>query len=341
MFGVVLVAVLGASACLQHPHGEVSAPTGILNTLSVYYTESGITVERVLLTQARVLFTYLSLMLAPFPSRVQLISPQVLARSLFDDPITLLSVSGAIALVAVGGILIRRSTLSGVGILFIVVNLVLEPLLAPQYSFFAYRAVLPLFGMLLIIADCVRILLASIPHPRLKRFVSVGLCAVAVGMAVLMGCATNHKARVWGNRVGFWQETVTQFPPLSERMETRSAAQAYANLGWALCVEHRYSDALPILERARDLSPGHASIVATLAYVRAKTGHPKEAEQLFEQAISLNPDSAFAHKELGFLLLSRNRGEEALAHLQRALKLAPYEESVRRTLERLSALPSR
>ena len=165
----------------------------------------------------------------------------------------------------------------------------------------------------------------------------VGICAFALGSVGLLGLATNNKAIVWANSVRFWTETVESFPPLSERVETRAAAQALANLGWALCTEQRYSEALPYLERARTLLPGEASIPASLAFAHAGMGNSTKAEQLFKRSIAMRSDSAFAHKELGLLLVRSNREDEARFHLQRALELAPHYSSVRRVLEEISS----
>lgn len=337
--GAVLAAVFQVNSYLQHPHGEINEPGGILSTISVYYAEAGITPECVLLTQARVMFLYISTILFPFPANIQLMSPQITAHSLLDPPITLAAVGGAAALTAAGALLIRRSPLSGVGILFLVVNLIPEALLAPQYSFFGYRAVLPMFGVLLVAADCTRVLLESVKQPRVKRPVGAAICAGYVGLVILLGLATNNKALIWSDRVGFWTDTVERFSPLSKAMDTRSAAQAYSNLGWALCFERRYAEALRHLERAREISPGQPAILATLGFAHAKIGNPGRAEHFLEKAIAVNPDLAFAHKELGLLLLREGRGGKARLHLQRALELAPYESSVRKILGRMP-LPS-
>ncbi|MDQ7783694.1 MAG: tetratricopeptide repeat protein [Desulfomonilaceae bacterium] len=334
VFAAITGALVGAHSLLQHPHGDINATAGILGTLTAYYQESGTTLERVFLTQTRVLFSYISLILAPFPSKVQLISPQVIARSLVDPPATFLWMTAALGLTAAGGILMRRSPLSGVGILFLVVNFMVEPFLAPQYAFFGYRAVFPMFGVLLISADLVRILLDSLKQPRVRRLASAAICTSAIGLAVFLGLATNNKALIWADRVWFWTDTVEQFPRLSEGMETRSAAQAYSNLGWALCAEGRYAEALGYLQHARNLAPDQAAIAATLAFAWANSGHPKEAERLFEKAIELDPSLAFAHKELGLMLLSRGRHDKAVDHLERALKLAPSDATVRRALNR-------
>ncbi len=337
VFGCILAVFLGVSSYIQHPHGDINAANGIVSTLSVYYAESGTTPVRVLLTQAGAMFHYISLMLVPVPEKIQLISPLVVAHSLVDPPITLVSVGGAVALTAAGGLLVRSSPLSGAGILFLVVNLIPEALLAPQYTFLGYRAVLPMFGVLLVVADCIRILLVSVKGPRMKRPAWAGVCAGSIGLALLLGLVTNNKALIWSDRVGFWTDTVKQFPPLSKNMETRSAAQAYSNLGWALCAERRYTEALRYLERARKISPSQAPIQATLAYAHAKAGNSSRAEHFFEKALALNPDLAFAHKELGVLLLREGRVDKARFHLQRALELAPYEKSVREILGRIPA----
>src|SRR5688500_499982 len=60
-----------------------------------------------------------------------------------------------------------------------------------------------------------------------------------------------------------------------------------------------------------------------LGVVRAKQNRPAEAEQLFRRALARSPAHVSAHINLGELLLTTNRSQEAMVVLLRAHKLAP------------------
>lgn len=53
---------------------------------------------------------------------------------------------------------------------------------------------------------------------------------------------------------------------------------------------------------------------------------PKEAEEAYRRAITLDPDYAEAHAELGQLLQAQGRHQEALFHLRLASELCPFSE---------------
>lgn len=333
VYALVVGVVAGMLSFLQHPHGRLELGSGILATLSVYYAESGISLIEVILTQARVLFNYLSLILAPLPSRVQLISPQMISRSLTDPPITAVAVWAALGLAAAGVHLVRRRPLCGVGILFFIINLVPEPVLAPQYAFFGYRAVLPMFGLLLVLSDVVLTALESVHQQESRKWMRIGLCSLLTGVVILAAAAAHDRAVIWSDRIRFWQETVDGFPRSSEPFEHRVAVQALANLGRALCLEGRNSEAIEPLHRALELNPTYVVAVVWLGYAHEKLGRSETAESLFKRAMELDPDLQFAHARLGMLLMSQNRYQEALKHLKKALDLAPGDLDVRATLD--------
>ncbi|MEW5734967.1 MAG: tetratricopeptide repeat protein [Thermodesulfobacteriota bacterium] len=69
--------------------------------------------------------------------------------------------------------------------------------------------------------------------------------------------------------------------------------------------------------------PENAQAFFALATAQARAGDAQEAEQSFRRALSLAPDLAPAHNNLGALLLSSGKISEALAHLSRSLRLRP------------------
>ena len=275
----------------------------------------------VALTQCRVLFQYLGVSLAPLPEHLQLVSPQVLSRSLSEPPVTLVAAVATAVLVSTGVYLLKRRPVAGFGILFYVMNLIPEALLVPQYAFFGYRAVLPMFGLCLVLADCGAALLDAVRGGKRQRTAQTALLAVSVAAMILTGMETVERAHSWSDEVRFWRETVSQFPPSTAEFEIGVEVQALANLGRALYKAAEYPEAAQWYERALRLSPGDPMTLASLGSTYAKLENPKEAEAFLRMALEICPELAYAHESLGNLLMAQNRGEEATEHLKKAAEL--------------------
>jgi protein O-mannosyl-transferase len=299
----VLLPVAVAISFLQHPHGKALLGTGILNTLAAYYRESGLSVIEVVLTQCRVLFQYTALSLAPLPENVLLVRPQVLSHSLWEPPMTFLAVLGTAALISVGIYLLKKRPLSGFGILFYVVNLMPEALLVPQYAFFGYRAILPMLGLLLVLADCAAAMLDAVRGARLQSSIRGVILALGVSAAILMAAATVERAGIWSDEVQFWKEAVSRFPPPSADFETNVAVQVLANLGRALYIKGNYSEAVDYYQRALILKPLDALTLASLGATYSKLGKLSEAESALKKALEICPDLTYARENLGNLLM--------------------------------------
>jgi tetratricopeptide (TPR) repeat protein len=303
---------------VQFPHGNEGLPGGIWSTLAQYYQESGLGAGEVLLTQCRVLFVYLSLILLPLPGRVQLVSPQIISRSMLDPPVTLVAVIGVMALVTLGMYLVKRRPLSGFGILFFLLNMIPEGVLVPQYAYFAYRALLPMLGIFLVVIDAIIWLLGLVRDSGRLRLVRTGFLCLAVASVGLMGMASAARAAIWGDGIRFWKETIAPFPQDLGRSESRPAGQAYVNLGTALFRKGRFAEAIESYKRSLGFLPDNAVARAGLGLAYARMGQAQEAEASLREALGLNPDLALAHQGLGDLLTGQGRLEEGRLHLQKA-----------------------
>lgn len=93
---------------------------------------------------------------------------------------------------------------------------------------------------------------------------------------------------------------------------------------------------LPVAERADALEQANAAIEEIIRidrrnvaghYLRGSLlrarGEPDLAIAAFEQALSLNPNYASAHAEIGRVKIDLGRSEEAIAHLRHAIRLSP------------------
>lgn len=319
---MTLLGLMLLGSFVQFPHGNERMNAGIVSTLEAYYQESGLNLTEVVLTQCRVLFSYLSLIVAPLPWRVQLVSLQGISHSLFSPPETCAAVLGTAILVAAGFYLLKRRPLSGFGTLFFLINLIPEALLVPQYAFFAYRAVLPMLGIYLLLLDGVVAALSAVREPKRRSVAQAGIVGFFLCAVILMGISTATRASIWGDEIRFWRETVGQFPEKFYKSESRVASQAFTNLGTALYRNGRYSESIEYYNKALELMPTNAVALASRGSAYAKEGNLREAECSLRQAIERDPDLGFAHRSLGNLLKSQNRIEEADRHLQKATDLS-------------------
>jgi protein O-mannosyl-transferase len=328
---IALIAVAAVSF-VQHPHGNVQMGSGILNTMQTYYAESGLTLEEVALTQARLLFRYAFLIVLPLPHTVQLINPQIVSVSLMDPPVTLLAVLGAVAAIAAALSLLRPRPLLTFGMMFYVITLLPEGFLVPQYLFFGYRAVLPLFGVLLIVSDAAISLLNAVDTSSMRSPLRAGLLALLVGAVILDATTTAIRSEIWQDPIRFWKETVAEFPRDSDKFERKVAAHALGNLGAALYSAGRYEEAVGYYERAREYGPGDPRKLVSLAATYGELGEAEKARSLLNEAIELMPTLTTAYKNLGILSLKEGRTDDAVRHFHKAIELAPYDASLQEGL---------
>ncbi len=117
-------------------------------------------------------------------------------------------------------------------------------------------------------------------------------------------------------------------------------ATAWLALGWVQrTADWDWRAARRSFERARQLSPGRASIMSDTAVLYFNLGLVAEAVALARQAVELDPLNARAQASLGFILNINGDWEQALVPLAKAVALAPSIEEVRSHQARaLSAL---
>jgi hypothetical protein len=333
-YWLALIGVVAGLSFLESPHGNPQQGSGILGSLAVYYTESGVTLKQVVLTQCRVLFSYLQIIFAPIPTAAQLVNPQIISQSLWQPWTTAPALFGVIGLVSLGVWLIRRGSLAGLGILFFFVTLVPEGLLVPQYAFFGYRAVLPMIGVLLVLVELSVVLVNATQGAASFSAVRVGLLTLPVAVVISLAMSTLVVATIWGDRVAFWGAAVQAFPRPIEKLEPRPAAQVYANLGWALYERRRYAEAAESYKSSIALLPGKAKVYANLGLAYLEMNKVTEAEQSLRESLQLDPELAYPRHKLARLLFQQRRYEEALLYFKEAVALEPSNREFREDLRR-------
>ncbi len=285
-----------------------------------------------LLTQFRVLMTYLRLMILPVHQNLDYDYP--LSHSLFEIP-TALSFLALVMLwiMAIG--LFKKNRLLSFGIVWFFITIAVESSFIPLLDvIFEHRLYLPSVG--LIIFGVV-----GLGNVCTDKKYLIALSAVVIG--VLSWLAYQRNA-VWRSPVSLWEDAV-QKSPLKDR--------PYINLGMAYYDQKEYERALEVLNRAVEISPQNSLAILNRANVyRALKDHPKAyldyhmarklnsqygptyynwgnlyfeerqfhlAEQFYNKAANLQPHYALAYFGKGNALKAQRRYEEAREAYKTAL----------------------
>jgi eukaryotic-like serine/threonine-protein kinase len=99
--------------------------------------------------------------------------------------------------------------------------------------------------------------------------------------------------------------------------------QAGLSLGDVRLLQGRYPEALSSFERVLSLDDRNDRAYRGLAKAYAATGLPDKAEETWQKAVALRPNSADGHTQFGLFELYRGNYAKAVVELRRALSLAP------------------
>ncbi len=231
-------------------HGTESQHTqGVLNRLAGHYAYSGLTLLQVALTESRVFFSYLWMILAPNFDGLQFARVEIISNSLFNPPITALACIGIIGLVAMAAALARKKPMISFGFLFFVITLMPESLLIPQYLYFGYRAVLPMAGVLIILADLIPRLIAWVGQKTRTAVLKPAIAVTVLFAIIYPSSITLSQAKKW-TPLNFWKSASDGLPPFSAHLET----VPYLDIAVNSMLEHinigQYIEAISIFRHA-------------------------------------------------------------------------------------------
>src|SRR6266700_550125 len=102
--------------------------------------------------------------------------------------------------------------------------------------------------------------------------------------------------------------------------------QARVNLALVLAARENFPEARRELETALALEPNHLKALTALGMVQGRT-RDAAAIQTLRRVVSLDPNSAEAHHNLGIALADRQQSDEALAEFSKAAQIATKQAS--------------
>jgi hypothetical protein len=279
--------------------------------------------ERVL-TQGRVQFFYISLLLWPSPSRLNLDHDFVVSRSLFEPISTALALTIwlIIFLYAMRNISSRPRLAFPILAYFVLHSMESAPINLELV--FEHRMYLP--GTML------ALLVALNPPQLAKPYREIGLVA-ALSIGLLLTGATYQRNVVWANPIAFLYDVAQKSP---------SKFRPQYNLGTELGKRGLIVEAEMALQRAVSLKPENPKAHNQLGNVYMYRKQFDIAEKHYRLAIEYDPQYAQAFYNLSLILASQHRYEEQKDALKKFIEHAPPQLANQKqaALVRLQSLPS-
>ncbi len=260
--------------------------------------------ERVL-TEARVQFFYLGLLLWPDPSRLNLEHDFLLSTSLFQPWTTALAMVGLLLLLAGVIWLCRRSPRYGFPLLAYAVFHLLESGPINLELVFEHRMYLPMAFLVLLITNL------------LVDFVQRGRWPVLLLLSLLLvplSVASYQRNMVWSEPLRFLRDCATKSP---------NKFRPWYNLGTELGMAGIFSEAEPVLLHALKLKPGHSLAYNQLGNVYLMTGRQADALLQYRYAVAADPKNFEALFNLATQYYARGAYAEAAPLLQQFIAQAP------------------
>jgi hypothetical protein len=260
--------------------------------------------ERVL-TQGRVHLFYLSLLLWPSPSRLNLDHEFMISRSLFDPVTTFLALTVWLLVI----LFALRSISSRPCLAFpILAYLLLHSIESAPISLeiiFEHRMYLP--------STMIVLLLALNLGPLTKTHFRASYTILFVAGLLLAG-ATHARNEVWGDPLTFLQDCALKSP---------SKWRPQYNLGSELAIRGRYVEARVVFEKAASIKPDDSETHNQLGNVYMVEKQQRAAEEQYRLAIQYDAENAEAYYNLSMLLSQQGRYQEQSEMLEKFIQIAP------------------
>jgi tetratricopeptide (TPR) repeat protein len=311
-----------------------------------------------LMTQTRVMTTYVRLLLLPTDQNLDYDYP--VFHSFFDPRVvlsftflSLLFATGVYSatgnrLNAKGNLFLRftvhDSRLLGFGILWFFVTLSVESSIIPLGDvIFEHRMYLPSIGAFIVITQVMFIVIAR-GTPRFFSYASACLLSIVV----IFSIATYKRNMVWQNEMTMWEDIVSKSPQKARALNNLAAINidrhrpeaaldylkralavdphymdAYRNLASAYMNLGAYNEALAAYRKILEYEPNNAGVLSSAATAHIKTGNYEAARDAALKALSINPDFPAAYDNLGTAYRKLGKYDDALKAVNQALRIRP------------------
>ena len=275
----------------------------IKNILSGYRHRDFTMWQRVL-TEFRVVIYYISLIIFPHPTRLNLLHDFPISHSFIHPITTLMSFIAILGLIVTAMLIAKKERLLSFCILWFLGNLVIESSILGAEIIFEHRVYMPsMFFIMILVVSMHRF----INHRWLG---GVLLCA----MVIILSGWTYQRNLVWNENLKLWEDVVKKSP---------DKARAQNNLGDALRKRGRIDEAKNHFLKALQIDYDYVEAHNNLGVVLALNRNFDDAIKHYRTAIKTRPRYVDAYYNLGNALNQKGDVEAAIHCYQKVLKLNP------------------
>ncbi len=255
-----------------------------------------------LLTQFRVICTYIKLMFVPIGQN--LLYDFKTSYSLFE-PKTLASFMALCFLFAYGVKRFRDNRLLAFGIFWFFIALSVESsIIVIKHVIFEHRMYLPSFGFLLFVTA---LLWEQYRSPR--KFVAA-VCVLGLTLSVL----TYQRNVVWTDDLVMWQDVIDKSPHKS---------RPYMNMGIAYLQRGEWTKAISYYNQSLERNPRNYAAFSNRGMAHFVIGKHDQALEDFNQALEIKDDYIEAYINRGNYFSHYKKYDLAIADYNKALEIRP------------------
>lgn len=341
---------------------------GFLFNLFNSYESRNFTLYQRVLTEARIVVSYLSLLFYPAPFRLSITHDITLSTSLFT-PLTTLPAILFLSLLTISSFLYhRRFPLLSFAILFFLLNHIIESTIIPLELFFEHRNYLPSLFLFLPVAAGIWFILDR--YKIKSRLIYTATIVALTCIIILLALGTISRNRVWKTERSLWTDSLAKAPnttrsyinlahgylfqdknykkafelnylSLDKYSPTpwKDRLRANNNMAFIMTSVGNYKEALNFYDKALEFAKQSSSnsMKHEIIYNKTKTlwlmGKPKEALENITPLILAKPNNGKFLQRYGELLIATGEPEKGIVSLQKALKeLSPQSFEYKMTL---------
>lgn len=273
-----------------------------VSMLSGYAARDFTLIER-LLTESRIMYLYLSLLILPLPGKFSLAHDITLSTGLFSPIQTVLAIGGLLGLVVLAIYLFRRDRLLSFALFWFFANMVIESTVYPLELIFEHRMYFPSIFLFLAGARFFYTLSGTRIYPA--RIVVLLLIPV-------LGLFTWQRNQVWQDQVTLWGDAIAKSP---------HNARAYNNLAEGYVKKNDFLKAKENYLRALQNSPSlsaEQTIRRNLGFAHIVFGEYDQAEKQLLASLRIDPKDPKTHLNLGIVYKKKNMMDKSRYHYAQA-----------------------
>jgi len=309
MAGIPIVILLILAFILSNPFTYLSGAA---------YDYRPFTLMERLLTQPRILFFYISLMIYPLADRFTLIYDIPVSTSLFSPWTTMPAILFWVAWIGLSIYLARKRPLVSFCLLFFIVNHVVESSFIPLELVYEHRNYVP--SMMLFLLAGVGILAFIRDFSKKQTLTVFSFIALTIIVAV-QGHTVFQRNALFEHPLYLWSDNADKSPGLS-RVHT-NLGQAYDNLGM---FEDGHKACLAAIKADRYERPDLRAIpLNNLGNYYVRKGDPAQAMELYKQSMAIDSAYLTARQGMSVALIVSGDLAEAKLLLEQTLAMGPID----------------